>query len=182
MSGRTPAPNRSCDSIQDNYLGLLRTYDSDNNGRIDIGELSDAGQDFAQGKISQEELNVLDFAYNAGCSFPAEPPEPPENQPPNADFTISPQSGTAPFTATFDASASNDPDGSIRDYSWAFSTEGSKNGRQVSERFTESDAGTVAVTLTVTDDDGARDSKQQSVTVRKPRNEPPEARASYSVQ
>jgi len=182
MSGRTPAPNRSCDSIQDNYLGLLQKYDSDNNGKIDLGELGDASEDFIAGKISEEELNVLDFSFNYGCSFPAEQPEPPENNPPNADFTISPQSGTAPFTATLDASASSDPDGLIRDYSWKFSTGGSKKGSRVSERFTESDAGTVTITLTVTDDDGAKDSRQQSVTVREPQNEPPEARASYSVQ
>jgi len=183
MSRRTPAPNRSCDSIQDNYLGLLRTYDSNNNGSIEIGELGDAAEDFATGKISQKELNVVDFSFNAGCSFPAEPPEPPENESPNARFSISPQSGTAPFTATLDASASNDPDGSIRSYTWVFSDRrGSPKGKQITERFTEDDVGTIDVGLTVEDDDGADDFRQKSITVRKPQNEPPEARASYSVR
>jgi len=107
----------------------------------------------------------------------------PQNQPPNADFFISPQSGTPPFTATFDASASNDPDGSIRSYTWVFSDRrGSPKGKQITERFTEDDVGTIDVGLTVEDDDGADDFRQKSITVRKPQNEPPEARASYSVR
>jgi PKD repeat protein len=161
---------------------LLRTYDSDNNGRIDSSELSAAGRDFARGNISQEELNVVDFAFGAGCSFPAEQPESPENNPPNADFLASPQTGTAPFTATFDAIASSDPDGSIQDYSWLFSDRERKSGRRVSKRYTKSDIGTRAARVIVTDDDGAEDSKRKYITVKKPQNEPPEARASYSVQ
>jgi len=183
MSRRTPAPNRSCDSIQDNYLGLLRTYDSDNNGRIDIGEVGDAGEDYSGGEISLEELEVISFAFDVGCSFPAEPPDPPENESPNARFSISPQSGTAPFTATLDASASNDPDGSIRSYTWAFSDRrGSPKGKQITERFTEDDVGTINVGLNIVDDDGAKGFQRKSITVRKPQNEPPEARASYSVR
>jgi len=183
MSGRTPAPNRSCDSIQDNYLGLLRTYDSDNNGRIDIGELGDAGEDYSGGEISLEELEVISFAFDVGCSFPAEPPEPPENESPNARFSISPQSGTAPFTATLDASASNDPDGSIRSYAWNFSDDrGLRTGKRITAQFTEDNVGTNNVTLTVVDDDGAENARVLPVIVRKPQNEPPEARASYSVR
>ncbi|PNV86217.1 MAG: hypothetical protein C0610_07815, partial [Desulfobacteraceae bacterium] len=42
------------------------------------------------------------------------------NQPPNASFTASPTSGNAPLSVNFNASGSNDPDGSIVSYSWNF--------------------------------------------------------------
>jgi PKD repeat protein len=104
-----------------------------------------------------------------------------QDQPPNARFSISPQSGTAPFTATLDASASNDPDGSIRAYYWKFNGDQFTRGETVDVEFTEDDVGTVEIGLTVTDFDANADFKYRDVTVRKS-NEPPEARASYSVR
>ena len=42
------------------------------------------------------------------------------NIPPVARFFASPESGSAPLLVSFDASASNDPDGVIENYSWDF--------------------------------------------------------------
>ena len=110
--------------------------------------------------------------------------EPLGNESPNARFSISPQSGTAPFTATLDASASNDPDGSIQSYTWVFGGDrGKRNGKQITERFTKDGAPkTISVGLNIVDDDGARGFQRGYIDVYKPQNEPPEARASYSVR
>ena len=43
-----------------------------------------------------------------------------ENTPPNANFTISPENPTVGDTLIFDASESNDPDGTIQSYEWDF--------------------------------------------------------------
>jgi PKD repeat protein len=79
------------------------------------------------------------------------------NQPPNADFTISPSSGTAPLTVTFDATASSDPDGSIASYSWDFGDGSAPGaGAQVSHTYTA--LGNLTVRLTVADAEGLQHS------------------------
>jgi len=177
MAERPTNITRSCGTVRDNYGALLRSYDKNNDDRIDIDELGDAGEDFAQGEISREQLEAVSFAFNNNCSVPPKQdppdPDPPENKPPNAEFTISPQTGTAPFTATFDANPSNDPDGSITDYFWEFPSGEQRKGKQIEKRFTEDDVGTVAVELAVLDDDGNGDTTTKSVTVNPPKTQPP---------
>jgi PKD repeat protein len=75
-----------------------------------------------------------------------------ENRPPVAAFTATPESGAAPLVVVFDASASNDPDGSIEQYAWEFPA-GTASGEIVQHRFEE--PGEFEVTLRVTDDFGA---------------------------
>jgi PKD repeat protein len=87
----------------------------------------------------------------------------PANQPPVASFTVSPTSGDAPLTVTFDAAASSDPDGSITSYDWAFGDGGASTGVTTSHVFAA--AGTFTVTLTVRDDDGAAGAATRNVTV-----------------
>ncbi len=70
---------------------------------------------------------------------------------PSAVATATPTSGTAPLLVQFDGSASSDSDGTIENYSWAWSG-GSLTGVNPQFTFQEGD---YAVTLTVTDNDGA---------------------------
>ncbi|MEM0314321.1 MAG: PKD domain-containing protein, partial [Candidatus Bathyarchaeia archaeon] len=64
---------------------------------------------------------------------------------------------------TFDASASQDPDGVIVAYSWDFGDGTTGTGKIVTKAYTS--AGTYTVTLTVTDDQGATASTQKTVQV-----------------
>jgi len=88
------------------------------------------------------------------------------NQAPNASFTASPTSGNAPLAVSFNASNSNDPDGTIVSYSWTFGDGGTGTG--VSPSHTYNIADTYTATLTVTDDDGAMDSSSTLIQVTEP--------------
>ncbi len=92
------------------------------------------------------------------------------NIPPIALF----DSTTADLTATFDASASNDPDGTTLSYAWSFGD--GQTGSGVAPQHTYAAAGTYDVTLTVIDADNATDAEVHSVTVTAPPpNVPPNA-------
>jgi len=82
-----------------------------------------------------------------------------ENIPPVAAFTYSCNG----LTCDFDASDSNDPDGSIVNYTWNFGD--SNTGSGMTPIHTYFAADTYDVILTVTDDDVATDTNSQSVTV-----------------
>ncbi|MFK8011353.1 MAG: pre-peptidase C-terminal domain-containing protein [Marinicellaceae bacterium] len=77
------------------------------------------------------------------------------NNPPVASFT----SSCNDLSCSFNASNSDDSDGSIVNYSWSF------GGSSVSANYTFASAGTYSVTLIVTDNDGATDASSQSITV-----------------
>ena len=73
----------------------------------------------------------------------------PEEIPPVASFTVScPQ-----LTCSFDASASDDEDGTITNYAWNFGDGGTANGASPTTSHTYATPGTRTVTLTVTDND-----------------------------
>ncbi|MCP4695552.1 MAG: PKD domain-containing protein [Gammaproteobacteria bacterium] len=79
-------------------------------------------------------------------------------------FTFSPDNQILPIMyVTFDASGSSDPDGgSITDYAWLIEGQ-TYSGMTVGHSF--SSAGSYQATLTVTDDEGATDSIQKTITV-----------------
>lgn len=96
---------------------------------------------------------------------------------PNADpiaaFTATPQSGDAPLDVQFDATGSTD-DGSIQSYDWDFG-DSSPHESTATAQHTYTSAGNYLVTLTVTDDKGATDTEQTTITVTSAGNQPPTA-------
>ncbi|MCX6566534.1 MAG: PKD domain-containing protein [Candidatus Aminicenantes bacterium] len=90
-----------------------------------------------------------------------EPPTP--NVDPVADFTFLPPTGSAPLTVNFDASASYDSDGTIAQFDWMFSDGKTASGKKVTHKFAT--PGTYTTTLTVTDNQGATNSKSKTIEV-----------------
>ncbi len=91
---------------------------------------------------------------------------PPPNEPPVAAFTSSCSGLTCSFTST-----SSDSDGSIVAYNWTFGDSGTSTLRDPSHTY--GSAGTYAVTLTVTDNQGATGSVSDTVSVSPPPPPPP---------
>lgn len=95
------------------------------------------------------------------------------NTPPTANFTAI----CTELTCTFDASTSSDSDGTIVKYDWAFDDVNTGTGLTTTHTYEAN--GDYTVTLTVTDDQGATDTTQQTVTVGI-LNDPPTASFSYT--
>lgn len=74
------------------------------------------------------------------------------NIPPVAVINASSNGGPSPQEIQFDASASNDPDGTIVSYTWGLGDGTTASGPEVQHTFTE--GGIYDVVLTVTDDEG----------------------------
>ena len=75
------------------------------------------------------------------------------NEAPAAVFSITPEVAVSYGQVVVDASASDDSDGRIVDYSWAFGDGTTGSGEIVTHTYTTGDE-THTVVLTVTDDDG----------------------------
>jgi hypothetical protein len=96
-------------------------------------------------------------------------------QPPTPTVAVEPSDPTAADVATFDATNSTDPDGSIARYAWVVTGNDAPNpsdSEVVDYQFPSK--GTYTVTLSVTDDEGITRSTNQTVTVP---NSPPVADA-----
>ncbi|HIE02576.1 MAG TPA: PKD domain-containing protein [Thiotrichaceae bacterium] len=78
------------------------------------------------------------------------------NRQPEAHFTADPESGNAPLQVKLDASASFDPDGTIKQFDWQASDGQTASGKTASLTFKMPD--TYRVGLTVTDNMGATNS------------------------
>ena len=85
------------------------------------------------------------------------------NQLPIASFTNNVSSGNAPFTASFNGTASADPDGTIASYNWSFSDGGTATG--ATPNFTFKNQGVITATLTVTDNCGSTNSISKNIVV-----------------
>jgi len=75
------------------------------------------------------------------------------NQKPSASFSATPTQGSSPLTVSFDASASNDSDGTIASFIWNFGDGSAGSGKTVQHTYTA--AATYTAVLQVTDDKGA---------------------------
>jgi len=99
------------------------------------------------------------------------------NTPPVSSFTISPNPINSKETTTLNGISSRDPDGQIVSYNWNFG-DGSflTNGPSLVNR-TYNRPGTYDITLEVIDNQGARNTSQNSLTVR---NRKPKAVITYT--
>lgn len=109
----------------------------------------------------------------------SEPPPPPANVAPTANFTYS----CNDLSCSFNGSASADSDGDIASYHWGISDGTSQSGTSLSHSFAA--AGSYNVQLTVTDNDGATGSLTKTISVTSPPplpmdNKEPVAVVSYS--
>lgn len=103
----------------------------------------------------------------------------PPNKPPVARFTVTPEQPKAGATVTMDASESSDPDGTIAHYHWDFGDQETGEGKIATHVYKS--PGTYTVTLTVTDDKGAKASATKEITVAEaPPNEPPFAKFDFT--
>jgi PKD repeat protein len=115
-------------------------------------------------------LNISTFAtgnstavtgtYSSLEAVPAVPLAP--NVPPTASFTATAKD----YTATLDAAASADSDGSLVSYAWTHGDGTTSTGAQVSHTYLN--AGTYTTTLKVTDDRGGSATTTKTVTVTGP--------------
>ncbi|WP_164734575.1 PKD domain-containing protein [Microbacterium lemovicicum] len=94
----------------------------------------------------------------------------PANQAPVAAFT----SSASGLVLSVDGATSSDPDGTVASYAWNFGDGGTATGAQASRTYGA--AGTYTVSLMVTDDKGATNTKTAAVTVAAaPANQAPVA-------
>ena len=112
------------------------------------GETAGVGYDFASGRGSIILSSAITHIGGGGGG----------NVPPVANFTFTTSGLTANFTDT-----STDADGTISSRSWTFGDGGTSTATNPSHTYAAN--GTYSVTLTVTDNGGAQNSKTQSVTV-----------------
>lgn len=100
-------------------------------------------------------LGIIVLALLSGCAA--------LNSPPVASFTCNPPSGGAPLSVSFNASGSYDTDGNIVSYQWSFGDGSSGSGAELTHTYQH--AGSFAAKLTVTDDQGGRDTSSKTITV-----------------
>lgn len=97
------------------------------------------------------------------------------NELPAAAFAFSPEAPCAGDEIAF-TDASADPDGEIVGWAWTFGDEGTSDRQNPTHVYTAS--GTYTVTLTVTDNDGAENTRTQQIAV----SEAPEAVLAWSIR
>ncbi len=84
-------------------------------------------------------------------------------KPPIATFTYSPQNPVVGEPITFDATASNDPDGTIDKYKWDFGDETTDEGVTTTHTYTS--PANYTVTLTIKDNQGLTQKTETILTV-----------------
>ena len=89
----------------------------------------------------------------------------PSNQSPVAAAGANVTSGFAPLTVNFSSQGSYDPDGSIVSYAWNFG-DGTPGSNQANPSHLYSNVGNYTATLTVTDNNGATNSRSVGISVQ----------------
>ena len=108
----------------------------------------------------QGQAKLAAVSWAAGYTWTADPPPPPVNQPPVADFSFACTNLACSFT-----DGSTD-DGGVVSRSWTFGDGGSSTAQNPSHAYAA--AGTYTVTLTVTDGGGLQDDATKPITVTAP--------------
>jgi len=122
--------------------------DAMNQSALDLG---DAGRDNAYGYGLVQAADAWNLLGGSGTG----------NTPPTASFSAS----CIDLSCDFDASASNDPDGTIVSYDWAFGDGFAASELLPLTAHAYAAAGSYAVTLTVTDGAGAAGTQTKTVSV-----------------
>ncbi|MBU2945666.1 PKD domain-containing protein [Zobellia uliginosa] len=118
----------------------------------------------AQGKIDTEETTITVKAK--------------KNSAPNANASANVTKGEAPLEIQFKGSDSTD-DKAIKSYLWDFKDGSTANSSNPSHSFKAK--GTYNVILTVTDEEGLKDSETISITITETENAAPNAKASANI-
>ncbi|MEM3486407.1 MAG: PKD domain-containing protein [Candidatus Methanomethyliaceae archaeon] len=108
-------------------------------------------------RVSSWVLNLILILFLSGCNALR------WNEPPTAAFEPSAEEVYPGEEILFDASASVDPDGKIEAFRWDFGDGNRGSGEVVIHAYFE--PGAYTVTLTVTDDRGATDTAEATITV-----------------
>jgi PKD repeat protein len=87
------------------------------------------------------------------------------NKPPYAHFSVTPGNGTTSTSFSYDASASNDPDGRITDFLWKFGDGKSGSGQRITHTYNRE--GSFNVELIVTDNKGSKANTFRDLKVEK---------------
>jgi PKD repeat protein len=145
-----------------------QAWDLDGDGAYDDGTGVSAVRAFAKAGPHAVHLRVTD---SDGVSSTATRTVTVAGRPPSASFTVDPQTVTTGQPSSFDATASSDPDGSIKSYKWDLDGNGSFETDTATTPTTSrfyAEPGNVIVGLQVTDDDGQTDVTQRTLTVTEP--------------
>ncbi len=136
-----------------------------------LSDLSSAGSpEYEVANLSDSEttffaVTAYDLANNESdlSEVVSYTPEVPANLVPKASLVASPSSGEAPLAVSFDATASEDSDGTIVSYSWHFGDDEAGTGSTTNHTYNS--AGIYTATLSVTDDGGATATAEATIIV-----------------
>jgi PKD repeat protein len=171
---RDPVTFTSTSSDPDGTIAS-QAWDLDNDGAFDDGTGTTATKSFSKAGTYTVRLQVTD---DNGASATVSHTVTIGNRKPVASFTTSPNPTSTDQTVSFD-STSADPDGTIASQSWDLNGDGTfDSGRtDPTESVQYPQPGTYTITLKVTDDSGATDTKTDTVTID---NRAPTAKFSFS--
>ncbi len=139
---------------------------------------------WSRGLSNESDERIQQATYNVFSDMGIQPNTPTDitldpggsNKAPNGGFTISKDPSKTATPITFDASVSNDPDGTIAKYEWDLDSDGdfeTNNGTKATVVHSYPEEGTFNVRLRVTDNGGATDLAVRTITIID--NQPPTA-------
>lgn len=138
----------SYSSMRGAFVADGRLYFATSTGTLNVANWS--GHGAVSGTASVISGAGTGWSSRAMFLYQGDTISPPQDQPPSASFTVS----CTLLTCSFDATASDDPDGTITDYAWSFGDGQTASGSSPTRSHTYASGGSRTVTLTVTDDDG----------------------------